>query len=183
MSSNYSPLKLSSKDIQENYMSNTSPNDEQTSVFNNFNHYSSFPLDPNIQQQNINNDFSEENADSFFQKITFNKKNFDNFNEKNNENYLINELRNQYNERIQNLYNNMKMAISKIENDDILASMRDDMDSTNSPLINNRIKEILDENLYKEKEELIEKLSYENASLKNQLNDIIKNNNFNKIVY
>ena len=195
MSINYSPLKLSSKDIQENYISNTSPNDGQQSVFNNYNHFSSFPLDPNIEQQNMNNDFSEEKADSFFQKITFNQNNFaqndlissfkntknSNLNEENNENYLLNELRNQYNNRIQSLYNNMKMAISKVENDDILASMRDDMDSNNSPLINSRIKEILDENLYKEKEELIEKLSYENTILKKKLNDMIKNkNNFNK---
>ena len=194
MSINYSPLKLSSKDIQENYISNTSPKDGQQSVFNNYNHFSSFPLDPNIEQQNMNNDFSEEKADSFFQKITFNQNNFaqndlinsfkntknSNLNEENNENYLLNELRNQYNNRIQSLYNNMKMAISKIENDDILASMRDDMDSNNSPLINSRIKEILDENLYKEKEELIEKLSYENTVLKKKLNDMIKNkSNFN----
>ena len=107
-----------------------------------------------------------------------------NLNENDNQNNLLNELRKQYNERIINLHNNMKMVISKIENDDILASMRDDMDSTNSPFINNRIKEIIDENLYKEKEQLIEKLSFENASLKNKLNNLSKNkgNNNNSLL-
>ena len=194
MSINYNPLKLSSNNFPGNYISNTSPNNEQCSNFNNYNHYSSFPIGQNIQEQNTNNDFSEEKADSSFQKIPFTQNNFppnelinsfkNSNNDNNNENYLLNELRKQYNERITSLHDNMKMVISKIENDDILASMRDDMDSANSPFINNRIKEIIDENLYQEKEKIIEKLTFENASLKNKLNDIAKNksNNSNSLL-
>ena len=55
MSTNYSPLKLSSKDIQENYISNTSPNDEQHSIFNNYNHYSSFPICQNMTGKCLTN--------------------------------------------------------------------------------------------------------------------------------
>ena len=156
MSINYSPLKLSSGNFQENYISNTSPNEEQNNICNNFIHYSSFPIDSNNQEQNINDNLSQEKADSSFQKITFRQNNFaqndlinsfkninnDKVNENNSENNLLNELRKQYDERIISLHNNMKMVLSKIENDDILASMRDDMDSNNSPFITNRIKEI-----------------------------------------
>ena len=196
MSINNSPLKISSRNYPENYISNTTPNIEENNIFNDFNHFSSFPLDNNIQEQNIYNDISREKADSSFQKITFRQNNvsqnnlinsfkdLDNINKKesninipDNDNNLLTELRKQYEERIISLHSNMKMVISKIENDDILASMRDDMDSTNSPLITNRIKEIIDDNLYKEKENIIEKLAFENASLKNKLNEIIKNKN------
>ena len=67
------------------------------------------------------------------------------------------------------------MVLSNIENDDILASMRDDMDSNNSPFITNLIKEIIDDNFCKEKEKMIEKLTFENANLKHKLNEISKN--------
>ena len=196
MSNNDSPLKFNHTNFSENYISNTSPNDEQHYTFNNFNQFSSFPSYPNIQGQNINNinnDFIQNNVDSFFQKKSFNQNqnnnndfssnelitSFKNMNIDNGENNLINELRKQYDERIISLHNNMKMVISKIENDDILASMRDDMESTNSPFITNRIKEIIDDNLYKEKEKMIEKLSFENANLKNNLNNLLKNKNNN----
>ena len=198
MSINYSPLKLSPQDIQGNYISNTSPNFEQRNLFNNNNQFSSFPSYPNNQEeQNINNELTQENADSSYQKLSFNNNysindlintfkniNNDNVNENTNlsnntESNLLNELRKQYDERIMSLHENMKMVLSKIENDDILASMRDDMESNNSPFITNRIKEILDENFYKEKEKMIEKLSFENASLKNDLNNLLKNKNHN----
>ena len=121
MSINYSPLKLSSKNIPENYISNTSPNDEQHSIFNNYNHYSSFPIGQNIQGQNITNNFPEEKADSSFQKISFIQNNFsqnelinsfqNTNNENNNENFLLNELRKKYNERIIRLHDNIKIVI------------------------------------------------------------------------
>ena len=200
MSMNNSPLKLSNNNFSENYISNTSPNDDQQYTFNNYNHFSSFPSFSNTHGLNINNDFEQQNnIDTSFQKLTFNKNNnqnnndynsnelitsFKNMNIENNnitngENNLINELRKQYDERIISLHNNMKMVISKIENDDILASMRDDMESTNSPFITNRIKEIIDDNLYKEKEKIIEKLTFENANLKNNINNLLKNKNNN----
>ena len=200
MSNNNSPLKLNNSNFSEKYISNTSPNDEQYNTLNNYNQFSSFPSYPNTQGLNINNDLEQQNnTDTSFQQLTFNKKynqsnndynsnelitSFKNLNIENNniiteENNLINELRKQYDERIVSLHNNMKMVISKIENDDILASMRDDMENTNSPFITNRIKEIIDENLYKEKEKMIEKLTFENANLKNNISNLLKNKNNN----
>ena len=198
MSINNSPLKLSSKNLSENYISNTSPNDEQRYNLSNCNYFSSFPSYPNTQEQNINNIYSSEKEDTSFQNIISNQNNYysndlinsfkninnnknenNNISNNNNENYLLNELRKQYDERIISLHNNIKLVISKIENDDVLASMRDDMDNANSPFIANRIKEIIDENLYKEKERMIEKLSFENATLKNNINNLLKNKNNN----
>ena len=199
MSMNNSPLKLSNNNFYENYISNTSPNDEQLYTFNNYNQFSSFPSYPNTHGLNINNDLEQNNSENSFQKLTFNKNqnqnnndynsnelitsfkntNIENNNIINEENNLINELRKQYDERIVSLHNNIKIVISKIENDDILASMRDDMESNNSPFIENRIKEIIDENLYKEKEKIIEKLTFENANLKNNISNLLKNKNNN----
>ena len=71
MSINNSPLKISSRNYPENYISNTTPNIEENNIFNDFNHFSSFPLDSNMQEQNMHNDISKEKADSSFQKITF----------------------------------------------------------------------------------------------------------------
>ena len=161
MSINNSPLKLSSKNLSENYISYTSPNDEQRYNLSNCNYFSSFPSYPNTQEQNINNIYSSEKEDNSFQNIISNQNNYysndlinsfkninnyknenNNISNNNNENNLLNELRKQYDERIISLHNNIKLVISKIENDDVLASMRDDMDNANSPFIANRIKEI-----------------------------------------
>ena len=170
MSINYSPLKLTNENINNNYISNTIPNEDQTSTFTNFNHFSSFN---NQKITNCNYNIDSNELINSFKIIQSNSFNNDDKNE------IINQLRKEYDSRIINLHNNIKKVISKLENDDVLASMRDDMDSANTPLIDSRIKEIIDENLYKEKENIIEKLLYENANLKTQLKILIQNNNNN----
>ena len=170
MSINYSPLKLTNENINNNYISNTIPNEDQTSTFTNFNHFSSFN---NQKITNCNYNIDSNELINSFKIIQSNSFNNDDKNE------IINQLRKEYDSRIINLHNNIKKVISKLENDDVLASMRDDMDSANTPLIDSRIKEIIDENLYKEKENIIEKLIYENANLKTQLKILIQNNNNN----
>ena len=184
MSINFTPLKYnnisSSNKINPEYISNTSPNNKQTPI-NIFNHYSTLS---ELKENNNNNNYITSNFNSPLKNIDLNNNELinssknsnnnkinninENNNISNNENNLINELKKQYDERIISLYNNIKIVISKIENDDILASMRDDMDSSNSPFITNRIKEIIDDNFYAEKEKINEKLSFENATLKNK---------------
>ena len=110
MSINNSPLKLSSKNLSENYISNTSPNDEQRYNLSNCNYFSSFPSYPNTQEQNINNIYSSEKEDTSFQNpnnyysndlinsfknINNNKNENNNISNNNNENNLLNELRKQ----------------------------------------------------------------------------------------
>ena len=199
---NFTPLKYNDNSslnkFTTDYISMTSPNKDQTQL-NNFNHFSALS-DMSSLKENNNNNFNSSNFISPTKNIILDKKdlntnnelinsfkntninNTNNVNENNNENNLIQELKKQYDERIISLYNNVKTVISKLENDDILASMRDDIDCNNSPFVNNRIKEIIDENFYSEKEKMIEKLSFENANLKNKINNlniILNNKNIN----
>ena len=198
MSKNFTPLNYSSnsssKNNNTNYISNTnnSPNQDKFSS-NNINHFSAMPDISGMKEVNFNNNNNinlntsncNSNTNEFnnsFRNTKMNKTdifNVTNNNNIDNESSLIQQLRKDYDERIISLYNNIKMVISKIENDDILASMRDDMDNNNSPFINDRIKEILDENFYTEKEKIIEKLTFENANLKNNLNNLLNNKNVN----
>ena len=167
MSINFTPLKYNNNSSFNNY--NSSPNKEHQFPSNNFNHFSTLSKLSVIKEKNNSNNLDSLNLNSPIKNLNFDEKDLNN-NELNNsfknisinnineskESFLIQELKKQYDQRIISLYNNIKMVISKIENDDILASMRDDMDSNNSPFITNRIKEIIDDNFYSEKEKIIE---------------------------
>ena len=156
MSKNFTPLNYSSnsssKNNYTNYISNTnnSPNQEQFSS-NNINHFLAMTDISGMKETNFNNNTNtnlnssncNSNNNEFnnsFRNTKMNKTDIfnatNNNNNTDNESSLIQQLRKDYDERIISLYNNIKMVISKIENDDILASMRDDMDSNNSPFIN-----------------------------------------------
>ena len=90
----------------------------------------------------------------------------------------ISTLKKAYDDRIISLYNNLRVVISKLQTDDLLTTMRNDNTniSGNEEFITSRIKEILDEEFYSEKEKTISKLTQENAALRTQLNSSIVNN-------
>ena len=71
------------------------------------------------------------------------------------------QLKKLYDERVNSLYNNIKIIANKFENDEILNTMKND--SISNEFINQRVREIIDINLTKEKEELLKKLSEELA--------------------
>ena len=88
------------------------------------------------------------------------------------ENFNINDerilqLKKLYDERVNSLYNNIKNIASKFEGDEILNTMRHD--AISNDYISQRVKEIIDVNLTKEKEELFKKLSEELADARSKL--------------
>ena len=183
MSINFTPLNINnslySNKTNTNNNLNTFPNNDFIPL-NNFNN-SSVITDISGKKEinykfNLNSELNQNETNSNELINSFRNSDINNINNNNNENNLIKQLKKEYDQRISSLYNNIKMVISKIENDDILASMRDDMDNNNSPFITDRIKEIIDDNFYKEKEKIIEKLTFENVNLKNNLNNLIQNN-------
>lgn len=80
----------------------------------------------------------------------------------NDERYL--QLKKLYDERVNSLYNNIKSIAGKFEGDEILNTMKHD--SISNEFITQRVKEIIDINLTKEKEEILKKLIEELAEAK-----------------
>ena len=80
-----------------------------------------------------------------------------------------------YDERIMSLHNQLRQIPNLIRTDEILNTMRKDL-NTQEFLIQ-RIGEIINENLGKEKEEIIEKLIEENAELKSKIHVLNLNSN------
>ena len=106
MSINYSPLKLTNENINNNYISNTIPNEDQTSTFTNFNHFSSFN---NQKITNCNYNIDSNELINSFKIIQSNSFNNDDKNE------IINQLRKEYDSRIINLHNNNNKGL-KVNN-------------------------------------------------------------------
>ena len=77
------------------------------------------------------------------------------------------QLKKLYDERITSLYNNIKIIASKFDNDDILYTMKND--AISNEFIHQRLKEVIDETLCKEKEDLLKKLNDEIAELRSKL--------------
>ena len=77
------------------------------------------------------------------------------------------QLKKLYDERISSLYNNIKLIASKFDNDEILNTMKND--AISNDFIHQRLKEIVDQTLCKEKEDLLKKLSEEIAELRAKL--------------
>ena len=109
-----------------------------------------------------------------------------NFQEISDEKYF--QLKKLYDERINSLYNNIKLIACKFDNDDILNTMKNDVIS--NEFIHQRLKEIIDDVLVKEKENLFKKLNEEIADLRTKLlvkeqftNDLKINNNSVKEEY
>lgn len=77
------------------------------------------------------------------------------------------QLKKLYDERINALHNHIKVMASKFENDEILNTMKND--AISNEFILQRVKEIVDINMVKEKEETIRKLSEDLADLRAKL--------------
>lgn len=91
------------------------------------------------------------------------------------------QLKKLYDERISSLYNNIKLIASKFDNDEILNTMKND--AISNEFIHQRLKEIVDESVISEKEELLKKYNEEIAELRAKL--IVKDQvvNENKLKY
>ena len=87
------------------------------------------------------------------------------------------QLKKLYDERVNSLYNNIKLIASKFDNDDILNTMKND--AISNEFIHQRLKEIIDETLSKEKEDLLKKLNEEIAELRAKL--LIKDQSLNEM--
>jgi hypothetical protein len=74
------------------------------------------------------------------------------------------QLKKLYDERIGSLYNNIKLIASKFDNDEILNTMKND--AISNEFIHQRLKEIVDETIVNEKEELLKKYNEELAELR-----------------
>jgi hypothetical protein len=81
-------------------------------------------------------------------------------------------LRKVYDERIKSLYDQIGVIANNFENDEILNTMKQDCISTE--FFHQRMKEIIEDNLFQEKEEVIARLSDEVADLRTKLNDMNK---------
>ncbi len=77
------------------------------------------------------------------------------------------QLKKLYDDRINALHNHIKVIASRFESDEILNTMKND--SISNEFILQRVKEIVDINMVKEKEETIRKLSEDVADLRAKL--------------
>ena len=106
MSINFTPLKynnnLASNKFNPEYISNTSPNNEQTPI-NIFNHYSTLSDISALKENNNNNNFNTSNFNTSIKNIdlnnnelinSFKNSNINNINENNSINYSENNLNN-----------------------------------------------------------------------------------------
>lgn len=87
------------------------------------------------------------------------------------------QLKKTYDERIGSLHNSIRLIAAKFENDEILNTMKNE--SLEKEWVHQRMKEIIDETMIKEKEDVIKKLAEEIADLKakmaqkeNYINDL-----------
>jgi predicted nucleic acid-binding Zn-ribbon protein len=78
------------------------------------------------------------------------------------------ELKKIYDDRIKSLHSQVKQLAQRFDTDDILNTMKNDS-IYNTEFITQRMKEIVDENFVNEKEEVISRLSEENAELRAKL--------------
>jgi hypothetical protein len=85
------------------------------------------------------------------------------------------QLKKSYDERIKSLHGQVKQLVMKFETDDILITMKNDS-VYNSEFISQRMREIIDDNLINEKEEIISRLTEENADLRVKMNMMAGNN-------
>ncbi len=76
----------------------------------------------------------------------------------------VTNLKKQYDNRLKNLYSELKLVISKIDQDEYLKTMK--QDPTTSEFYTQRLKEIIDENLHLEREELVKNLNEDLAGIK-----------------
>jgi Chromosome segregation ATPases len=76
------------------------------------------------------------------------------------------QLRNLYEMRIQAMQDSLKNAFKLVQGDELIETMKND--ATSEEFINQRVKEIIEEVLYNEREVLIEKLSQQHALLRTE---------------
>ena len=82
----------------------------------------------------------------------------------------LQQLRNIYEMRVQALSESIKDAFRLVQNDDLVQTMREDV--TSQEFVNQRVKEIIEECLNNEKEDLIDKLSRENADFRGEFSKL-----------
>ena len=87
----------------------------------------------------------------------------------------ISQLKKLYDERIKSLYHQIKLICNRFETDEILHTMKND--SINQEFTFQRLKEIVDENLVNEKENLLIAYQDEITELNSQINYLNKNLN------
>jgi len=160
------------------------------------------PLNPNSNNSNISNNLNNPNNlhinNNNSNNINNNECNFTdpNFinnhlltnvfpdNDKENEHFdklRFNHLKKLYDERIKSLYNQIRILCKKFDSDEILNTMKNDMYSNykNMDFFMQRLKEIIDENIINEKENLIAAFQGEISELNSQINYLNKSLNEN----
>lgn len=83
-------------------------------------------------------------------------------------------LKKLYDERIKSLYNQLRLICKRFESDEILNTMKNDMNQANQEFTLQRLKEIIDDNFISEKEDLISSYQTEISELNSQINYLNK---------
>ena len=134
---------------------------------NNYSNFNQMKNNQNFQQELFGSPTSQHFTPNI--EVSSNNGNFGtsscNFGNLESEKFI--NLKNLYDERIRGLYQEIKLSVSKLENDEILQTMK--KDAISSEYITERIHEVLDENLHLEKEETIKRLNYDLADAKTKV--------------
>ena len=89
-------------------------------------------------------------------------------------NQRVTQLRNIYEMRVQAIHEGVKTAFRLVQADDLIETMKND--STSDEFVALRVKEIIDEVLYNEREAVLEKLSHQYAFLRTEAGKLEEEN-------
>ena len=90
-------------------------------------------------------------------------------------NARLNQLKSMYELRIQSFQDTLKSIFMLIQKDELLDAMK--QDEASEEFMNQRVREIIDDCLYNDREIMIEKLTYQYSHLKVELSKIEQENN------
>ena len=137
------------------------------STYRNYNNQSNSKFTYTKHHEDDSNNRYNQYKQSFTNSVTspkYENHNFQVYPEQDADYDKFNNLRKQFDSRIKSLYSELKSIVNKLDTDEILQTMKKDV--ITNEYYSQRIKEIVDEGLHLEREELVKRLNEEICELK-----------------